>query len=126
MAYEDRKVAVVMAARGSYTYSGGCNHARRNMGTETSDKMAVEAVTVAWGDKLGAATSANRESRHMGTWKWIGRQRAGRYRQERTPQVCRNANPEIRGMSCWGRKAAGALKTVLGWCFLFRRLIQTF
>ena len=44
-AHEDRKkVAVVMAAKGSYTYGGcvgGCDHGRRNIGIETGDKMAV-------------------------------------------------------------------------------------
>ena len=74
VAHEDRKVAVVMAARDSYIYNGGCNHARRTMGTETSDKMAVEAVTVVWGDESGVATSANRESGHMGTQKRRGQQ----------------------------------------------------
>ena len=54
-AHEDRKVAVVMAARGSYTYGGcvgGCDH----MGTETVVKWPywklveiLKAATVAWG-----------------------------------------------------------------------------
>ena len=48
------------------------------MGTETSDKMTVEAAAVEWVNESGAATSANGESRHMGTRKRICPQCAGR------------------------------------------------
>ena len=34
--------------------------------------MTVEAVAVEWGNESGAVTSANGESRHMGTRKRLG------------------------------------------------------